>query len=243
MKPIIVWSLFDSGNGSYSKVLSQSGHFINYSIGLDIENKNDHFINLDLASYERMFDNDTLFHTLYKLPRPDIIIASPPCESWSIASAMKGGNACWRQTKANTDFTLRTSEEYDNSRYNKHDQHLKRINGELCTINTFHIAERFVPKILIIENPMNSKIWQYIYLILGIKLEDNITHYNNYGHDTMKPTNFLSNIDLKLDKTKRKPDKLTQDVSGYNNRSDIPEDLVKKIFNECYLYIKECYNA
>ena len=50
-----VWALFDSGNGSYfngANSLNSSGGGANieiYSIGIDIENKNNHFINLDLA--------------------------------------------------------------------------------------------------------------------------------------------------------------------------------------------------
>lgn len=38
-----------------------------------------------------MFGDNKLFDELDKLPRPDLIIASPPCESWSVASAMWGG--------------------------------------------------------------------------------------------------------------------------------------------------------
>ena len=34
-----------------------------------------------------------LWDVLDKLEPPDVILASPPCESWSVASAMKGGNA------------------------------------------------------------------------------------------------------------------------------------------------------
>lgn len=53
---MIVWALFDSGNGCYTqaaKVFNQSIRI--YPIGIDIENKNNHFINLDLADYSRIF--------------------------------------------------------------------------------------------------------------------------------------------------------------------------------------------
>lgn len=89
---MIVWALFDSGNGSYTKVANEYFNDIEiYPIGIDIENKNDHFIELDLADYSYMFGNNKMYDTLNKLPRPNLIIASPPCESWSIASAMRGG--------------------------------------------------------------------------------------------------------------------------------------------------------
>lgn len=55
-----VWALFDSGNGSYTKgvkALNSSGgaNIDIYPIGIDIENKNDHFINLNLADYGRLW--------------------------------------------------------------------------------------------------------------------------------------------------------------------------------------------
>ena len=92
---MIVWALFDSGNGSYTKAAKNFPEIEIYPIGIDIENKNDHFINLNLADYSRLFGDNKLFDTLDKLPKPDLIIASPPCESWSVASAMDRGNACW----------------------------------------------------------------------------------------------------------------------------------------------------
>ena len=95
MQKMIVWALFDSGNGSYTKAIntlnSSGGANIEvYPIGIDIENKNNHFIPLNLADYSRLFGDNTLFDELDKLPKPDLIIASPPCESWSNASSMGG---------------------------------------------------------------------------------------------------------------------------------------------------------
>lgn len=108
MKKMIVWALFDSGNGSYTKAIktlneAKEANIDVYPIGIDIEHKNSHFIELDLADYKRLFGDNTLFDTLDKLPKPDLIIASPPCESWSNASAMVEGNACWKQEDFSTD--------------------------------------------------------------------------------------------------------------------------------------------
>lgn len=99
MKKMTVWALFDSGNGSYTqgvKALNEEGEcdIEIHPIGIDVERKNNHFINLNLADYSRLFGDNTLFDVLDKLPHPDLIIASPPCESWSNASAMCEGNAC-----------------------------------------------------------------------------------------------------------------------------------------------------
>src|SRR5690625_943420 len=88
---MITWALFDSGNGSYTKVVNKhfKGRVEIYPIGIDIENRNNHFIHLNLADYSYLFGDNKLFDTLDKLPRPNLIIASPPCESWSVASAMR----------------------------------------------------------------------------------------------------------------------------------------------------------
>ena len=94
-----------------------------FSVGLDIENKNNHFIHLNLADYSYLFGDNKLYETLDKLPHPDLIIASPPCESWSIASHMIMGNACWKQERDDeslftpqtplSPFTIRDYHEYE----------------------------------------------------------------------------------------------------------------------------------
>ena len=248
-----VWALFDSGNGSYTKGVNslnnEGGYDIDiYPIGMDIENKNDHFINLNLADYSRIFGDNTLFDTLDKLPHPDLIIASPPCESWSNASAMCDGNACWKQEDLSdslfkpqrepSPFTIRNSRDYEQAYNNyKYDrQFMKRVNGELCVFNTIEIIKRYEPKFFIIENPASGRIWKYIEVVIGFKLPYlNITRYNNYDYPLQKPTKFASNIDLKL-----KNDIIKQDIEwkhfskSYNERSNIPQKLVIEIFKNVY---------
>lgn len=243
---MIVWALFDSGNGCYSKVAKKFDEIEIYSIGLDYENNNNHFINLNLADYSRLFGNDTLFENLDKLPKPDLIIASPPCESWSVASALKNGNACWKredlsdslfvpQTKPSP-FTIRSKFDYDNSHnnlsYSK--QFIKRVNGELTAFNTIEIIKRYKPKYYIIENPASGKIWEYIETVIGFDLPyKNLTRYNNYGYPLQKPTKFGSNIFLNL-----KNEVIEQEIKwgifskSYNERSNIPLALVEDIFRK-----------
>lgn len=250
---MIVWALFDSGNGSYTKGvknLNDKGlcDIEIYPIGIDIERKNNHFINLNLADYSRLFGDNTLFETLDKLPKPDLIIASPPCESWSNASAMCEGNACWKQEDLSDNlfepqreasmFTIRNASDYEKAYNNyKYDrQFMKRVNGELCAFNTIEIIKRYNPKYFIIENPASGRLWKYIEDVMDFKLPYlNITRYNNYDYPLQKPTKFASNIDLKL-----KNDIIKQDVEwkhfskSYNERSNIPQKLVKTIFKEVY---------
>ncbi|WP_411175276.1 hypothetical protein [Pasteurella multocida] len=66
---MVVWALFDSGNGCYTQAAKLFDNIEIYSIGIDIEGKNDHFINLNLADYSRMFGDNKLFDTLDNLPR------------------------------------------------------------------------------------------------------------------------------------------------------------------------------
>ncbi|BCK42939.1 DNA methyltransferase [Streptococcus suis] len=248
-----VWALFDSGNGSYTKgaaTINRSGgaNIDIYPIGIDIENKNNHFINLNLADYGRLFGDNTLFDTLDKLPKPDLVIASPPCESWSNASAMIEGNACWKQEDLSDSlfapqreasmFTIRNKSDYEQTyiNYQYDRQFMKRVNGELCAFNTVEIIKRYNPRYFIIENPASGRLWKYIEDVMGFKLPYlNITRYNNYDYPLQKPTKFASNIFLGL-KTDVKPAKttLTNFSKSYNERSNIPQKLVIEIFSKIY---------
>lgn len=256
---MIAWALFDSGNGSYTKAVNELNKELEeeikiFPIGIDIEKKNNHFIELDLSDYKRMFGDNTLFNTLDELPKPDLIIASPPCESWSVASAMKNGNACWKQEKIEDNgffsstqelsrFTIRTQKDYDEDKkilkYDK--QFMKRINGELCVFNTIEIIKRYNPKFFVIENPSSGRIWDYIEDVMGFKLAyKNPTRYNNYGYKISKPTKFASNIDLKLkNKLIKNEVNWNKFSKSYNERSNIPQELVIDIFKEVIKHNKE----
>lgn len=247
---MIVWALFDSGNGCYTqaaKVFNQSIRI--YPIGIDIENKNNHFINLDLADYSRIFGNTTLFDTLNKLPKPDLIIASPPCESWSVASAMWNGNASWKQetgaiNRELSKFTIRNSVDYDlpNVQFKYERSFFNRINGELCIYNTVEIIKKYKPKVFIIENPASSRIWHYLNDILNFQIQyDNLTYYSNYGYPIKKPTRFKSNINLGLKSDrKNKANKQWGEFSkNYNERSNIPIDLILDIYSKVSKFLNK----
>jgi len=262
---LIVWALFDSGNGCYKKAVQQ--YFPNdieiYSIGLDIENQNQHFIHMNLASYGELFGESQLFCDLDKLPKPDIILASPPCESWSVASGMKGGNVCWYSeelftlfgtVKSENSFTLRTHEQLEEQfekvpYFKKHwwKTVYNRINGELCAFNIIRIIERYQPKVWVIENPQSSRLWRYYKQIQGFQGIENIAHYNAYNkHFPKKPTTFYSNHSFALKTTKEKASVVISKtkgdersvIQGYNARSNIPLLLIKDIL-QCSIQIIE----
>lgn len=241
---MIVWSLFDSGNGSYSRSAKKFPQIENYAIGIDRENKNSHFINLDLADYKRLFGDKTLFDTLDKLPKPDVILASPPCESWSVASAMDRGNACWKQEKGDSlfepqeplsKFTVRDYVDYDRYQFKPTKSFLTRINGELTVFNTIEIIKRYEPKVYVVENPARGRIWEYIEKVLGFHIPfENLTYYNNYDYEVRKPTKFKSNINLNLKSDGTIKNEVDFNKTGwtYNERSNIPEKLVDDIFKK-----------
>ena len=112
IEKMIVWALFDSGNRSYTKGVKDLNNkglcdVEIYLIGIDIERKNNHFINLNLADYSRLFGNNTLFDTLDKLPKPDLIIASPPCESWTTQARFQTVTLAGRKRTYQTVFSSR----------------------------------------------------------------------------------------------------------------------------------------
>ena len=253
IKKMVVWALFDSGNGSYFKganSLNSSGgaNIEIYSIGMDIENKNNHFTNLDLADYKRLFGDNTLFDVLDKLPKPDLIIASPPCESWSNASAMENGNACWKRNDVSdslfapqvrpSPFTIRANQDYESAyiNYQYDRQFLKRVNGELTAFNTIEIIKRYRPQFWVIENPAADRLWPYIEDIIGFRIPyKNLARYNNYDYPLQKRTIFGSNIELNLKNKIIKQDIEWKNFSkSYNERSNIPEKLVSEIFKKIY---------
>lgn len=247
---MIVWGLFDSGNGSYATVAKNIDSIEMYSLGLDITNRNNHFINIDLANYGYLFGHTEMFDILDDLPSPDLIIASPPCESWSVASAMKGGNASWKQEQGDalfepqtplSRFTIRSYEDYEGYQFKYERSFINRINGELCTYNTIKIIERYNPEFYIIENPSTSRIWEYIDRIIGFHIPyDNLTYYSNYDYPLMKPTKFKSNIDLKLDDTRTLGEVAFKNFSkDYNERSNIPKKLVENIFEVTLNHFKK----
>lgn len=237
-KKMVIWALFDSGNGCYAQAAKKFKNIDIYPIGIDIERKNSHFIELNLADYSRLFGKSVLFQSLDQLPKPDVILASPPCESFSVASAMWGGNACWKQEMSEgSRFVIRNKKDYDvpqvkrqHFRYEK--SFFNRINGELCIYNTIEIIKRYEPKVYVIENPLSSRIWSYISSVLDFQIPyDNPTYYGNYGYPVKKPTKFKSNIELGLKyENYRAGVRLNDIMKTYNARSNIPLNLIEDIY-------------
>ncbi|WAX15558.1 hypothetical protein EG103P2_00012 [Enterococcus phage EG103P2] len=240
---MIIWSLFDSGYGCYSQVFSKKEGVLNFSIGMDKEYGTSDHIEIDLSDLSGYFGKSEMIAKLETLPKPDVIIASPPCESWSVASAMPAGNACWKHTKGNH-FTIRESADYETVQFKQEKSFYNRMNGELTVFNLVKIIRHFKPAVFIIENPAYGKIWEYITRVLDFDLPfENLTYYNNYGFAIKKPTRFSSNIDLHLRKEKLPNkyafNKASRKGGSYNVRSNIPLPLIEDIYIQLENHFKE----
>lgn len=224
---MIIWALFDDGFGSWNKLGSNDNIQI-ISIGInDNDWQNYHKINLSIQ-------NDNLIKELSKLPKPDAIVASPPCESWSIADNQQ---RLWRKQTGNQIEVFTYSDNKKNNEIvapNLKRDYFKQwrttLNGVSTALAVSKIIEHFKPKVYVIENPQTSKIWEFFRencLIEGI---NNIAYYNNYDLNySKKPTNFFSNINLNLKKENIKNGITLEKISGYDIRSSIPKNLLLEI--------------
>ena len=200
-KQIVVWDLFGGGQNSVYQSLRENPLFDVWTFDITEPTREQH-IKQDLTV-------DNIIEVLGQYPKPDIIVASPLCQSFSQVLQMKGGGTCfWK--KENGVLVERTVAEFETlkSGFTKHlkaDKQLeiKRL-GEKCINNTLAIIEHFKPQFWYIENPANSLMWYYIehnkadWIAANGPVFKNKTYYNNYGFSIQKATIFLSNIDLHL---------------------------------------------
>ncbi|KGQ52184.1 Uncharacterised protein [Gallibacterium anatis] len=240
---IIVWALFDSGNGCYTQAAQSFSNIETYPIGIDIEGKNQQLIQANLADFSQIFGQSALFNLLDSLPKPDVILASPPCESFSVANSIKSGNVCW-QWQGNMRFAIRSRKDFNavnvkKRRYRYDKSFLNRINGELCIYNTIEIIKRYQPKVYVIENPYASRIWHYLDEILDFPIRyANPTYYGNYGWVCKKATKFKSNIPLNLRYQHYISGKTMYDcLHSYNARSAIPLPLIQDIYRSIIAFL------
>lgn len=219
MKKIVVWDLFGGGQNSVYQTLRQNSLFDVWTFDITEPTRKQH-IKQDLTV-------DNIIEVLAQYPRPQIIVASPLCQSFSQVLQLKGGGTCfWK--KENDRLVERPVAEFEAlksgfTQYLKADKQLaiKRL-GEKCINNTLAIIEHFKPLCWYIENPANSLMWYYIehnkadWVKANGPVYKNKTYYNNYGFKVQKATIFLSNIDLHL-----KHEKI-----NYNYEKEVINDVV-----------------
>lgn len=177
-KKLVCWALFDSETGDYMSTIHR--YFEDkvdvYGVGISHYGKNtDHYVNFDLADFSELFGKPSLATRLLKvLPKPDIIVASPPCESWSHMTSINNGNIHWKRYASklfpenkifqlqDTDVQTGFVKAVDIKTF------FTRVNGELCHQNTWDIIKETKPAVFMVENPDNYS-WEYIqkYIVGG----------------------------------------------------------------------------
>lgn len=224
----IIWALYDDGFGSWNKLDQQTHQII--SIGINENDWGENYYKIDLS-----ITNNNLIKELSKLPKPDVIIASPPCESWSIADNQQ---RCFRNiytggvikifTKQNTRLNNEVLPKQMSRDWYK--QYATMLIGMGTSVVTVKIIEHFKPSVWIVENPATLKIWDYMFNTTGFTGVINKTYYNCYDISfPKKPTIFMSNVELNLRKENIKAEIKWEKVSGYDKRASIPKELLKNI--------------
>lgn len=236
---IIVWALYDDAYSSYKKAIKKhyDGIFEVHSIGINdikFNESKDYFYHLiDLS-----LNNFNLIKQLSSLPKPDIILASPPCESWSGADC---NGKMFRSIDKEGNWIVKNSIFYE--RYNETCHPVKhrffeqkergRIIGESTVGATITIIKHFKPKVWIIENPKTSKTWEFQENHWNFIGEMNGTYYSAYDNNfSLKPTIFKSNIKLSLLKDHEKGNSDHMAKGSYSKRSSIPDLLIKDIMKQ-----------
>lgn len=232
-KRYVVWALFDDATRSYYHALNFHPQIKVISVGINNLNE-DNYHRIDLS-----ITNPNLINELKMLPAPDIILASPPCEGWSNADNQRRAIKDFQYSTLSNEvmfMNLRTQKFYNENnpllqksmKRDFYNAHCTRLIAEGTTLGLMKIIKTFNPKYWVIENPMTSKIWDYLKIFCDVSGFYNVARYNNYDENfPQKPTIFFSNRQFEL-KSQVTQSKITlEDVSGYNKRAAIPEQLIK----------------
>lgn len=226
----VIWSLFDSETAITQQL--NSDEYVVYSIGLPSSSAiTDNFISMDLSKR-------SCLKKLEKLPKPDIIFASPPCETWVMVNIgnvihfkrnFNERNLYWQNNFKGNDFTK------------KH--RILRLFGQKTAYFTAEIIKKYNPKLWCIENGSSSFIFKYLNKYHNLNGNQNKTYYSSYDNINFgrKPTTIYSNLKMNLRNDFRKSniatvDHLTGSKRGtkevrmnYCDRSKVPLELYKHI--------------
>jgi len=227
------------------------------SIGKAAESLGMEVFSSDIEAFEGIdYVTDILKFDVDKVPfRPNIIWASPPCEKWSLACGVKGGNIYWESVRENGKIVgIKHRENFNvKSHYKimKSPELVKEAAEFHMSIvdKTVEIIKKLNPDFYFIENPFG-----YLQYYLKGKVDYiNYATYCQYGYPYRKPTNVFSNIPLDLKScpigggchsnnlyTRGKQNKLreTSIVNNYYDRSKIPHDLCLEILKQAVNYKK-----
>lgn len=204
----IIWSLFDSETAITNDL--NSDKYEVYTIGLPSSSAlTDNFIEIDLS-------RKSCIRKLSKLPKPDIIFASPPCETWVDVSI---GNVRFYERNYN-EHNLYWQKNFKPNNYDDKHRDL-RLLGQKTAYWTYKVIDHFKPDLWVIENGRSSYIFKYLYTYFGLKGFKNNAIYSAYCNIefSMKPTVFYSNKKFMLRDNVVKSNKRISDSAKYNSRN------------------------
>jgi hypothetical protein len=237
----VIWSLFDSETAITQEL--NSDDYIVYSIGLPSSSAlTDNFIKMDLSK-------KSCLKKLEKLPKPDIIFASPPCETWVDVSigvtrfynrTFNEHNLYWQRNFKKNDFTKKHRD--------------NRLLGQKTAFYTAEIIKKFNPDLWCVENGSSSYIFKWINKYCNLQGFLNKCYYDSYNciDFSKKPTTIYSNHKMLLKKNiiKFNNNRITTNTNflnkvkkgiikiedfnikeNYCERSKVPVELYKHILN------------
>lgn len=206
---MIVWDLFGGGQNSVYQTLKENDKLKDFEVyTFDVtEPTREHHYKIDLAQ-------ENIVEVFKQFPKPDVIVSSTLCQSFSCVLNMKGGGTCfWKLNETKDLLIQRSVEEFELLKNGftkncKADVQLFIAKlGKKCIDNTIALIQHYQPKFWYIENPKSSLIWKYITLNRTDFYNPetcflNEASYGKYGYVTTKATNFLSNVKMDLLKGK-----------------------------------------
>ena len=224
-----ILALFDDGNGSVKKALPD--HDV-VSVGIG---------NADIVMDLSDMKNIKKLVEMHKKEPFDLLMASPPCESWSFATAGNNGNA-YRDKNS---LALRTFQNWKEHPFVSVRKLVERnapeiptvyarylrngVNGDLTALFTAELVKALgIP--FVIENPQSSMLFEKLKRE-GLDFVKNTACYAAYSEEfPLKRTGFASNVGMNLKKT-NKAKFAFKDWKGNKGivRSSIPSDLIKHI--------------
>lgn len=214
------------------------------SIGKAAEELGYEVFSVDIEKFEKIdYVCDILELDYSKIPFiPDIIWASPPCEKWSLACGVEGGNIYWESIKEKgKTIGIKPRENFNvTAKYSilkNPNRVAEERNHHLAILDkTLEIINHYKPTVYYIENPFG---FMRFYLEGKVDFINDCT-YCQYGFPYRKPTNIFSNLLLGLKTCKigagchsnnlynrGKSNKLREKsvVQTYYERSKIPKEL------------------
>jgi hypothetical protein len=196
-------------------------------------------------------DPEAAISELEKYPKPDVIFASPPCETWVKVSI---GNIN-KVSDVKEVINLYWAKKWEPVKYKKIEQEEKygekRMMGIKTAITTAKIIQHFKPEFWAIENGNSSLIFDYIKDFCGLKGYKNKCNYYAYGMNVFKPTLIYSvkKLSLLYEKPraqlvsvcnneygelrkKKKQLNLICNKKDYSKRSQVPAALYRDIMRQ-----------